>query len=263
MGDYDRPSAGTGSGLKGKSAWNYGFLAGVRQLRDEEEKGNMIIGKTKVPGSLNYVAKAWQQFGDQGFGDLGNSGYEDTPAHWSKLPTACRIREGTDGCVNGTNVNWDYEMARGEMTGRMRKMMKIHQVEKGVDGCVGEGLEYDVSLLTGEPVYNGPRQVAAEKLAKALQPRARGRLVREVGKGGEEVARARAEAAGLEPGEVERLAKRGFKSAASSVAERVGSARSKAGSDPRNVGGWSSGSLINRFKAHARSIASRGGAAEE
>jgi hypothetical protein len=142
MPDYDKPSAGTGSGFKSKSSWNYGFLAGVRQLREEDEEKNMIIGKTKVPGSLNYVAQAWKQFGDQGGnparGQLGNSGYEDVPQHWAKVPEACKIREGTDGCVNGTNVNWDYEMGRKEMTGRMRTMMKIHKVDDGYDGAVAE-----------------------------------------------------------------------------------------------------------------------------
>ena len=154
-------SAGESAGLRGGSTWNYGFLAGVRKLREEEETPNIIKGRTMPPGARDYFSKAWSQW--NGGAHSNGSGYENDPKDWSKKMTMPRMLPGIDGSVDGYNPNWDYEevfKGRQVLTSRMKAQNHIKPIEPGVDGCVEAGV-YAVKDKEEAPAPpRQPRQAA-------------------------------------------------------------------------------------------------------
>ncbi len=158
-------SAGNASGLRGGSTWNYGFLAGVRKLREEEEARNIIKGSTMPPGAKDYLSKAWSQW--NGGAHTSGSGYETDPKNWATKMAMPHLRPGTDGAVDGFNPNWDYEEAvktRSTLSARVKSKVNVKPLEPGTDGVVEAGV---YALKDKEEAPAPPRQPRYAPLAVA------------------------------------------------------------------------------------------------
>lgn len=159
-------SAGEASGLRKGSTWNYGFLGGVRKLREEEEARNIIKGSTMPPGAKDYLSQAWNQW--NGGAHAEGSGYETDPKHWATRMAMPRLRPGTEGAVNGFNPNWDYEEAvktRSTLSARVKSKVHVKPLEPGTDGVVEAGVyavedEEEGEARVPPPVPRQPRLMA-------------------------------------------------------------------------------------------------------
>lgn len=155
-------SAGKASGLRGGSTWNYGFLGGVRKLREEEEARNIIKGRTMPPGARDYYSRAWNQW--NGGAHDKSSGYESDPKNWATKMAMPHLRPGIEGAVKGANPNHDYEDAvqtRSTLSARVKSKVKVQSIAPGVDGVVETGV-YGVA----------PEPDAAGARVPPAQPRA-------------------------------------------------------------------------------------------
>lgn len=177
-------TAGSGSGLKHAKPYNFGFMAGVRQLRDEEYQ-DQYKPLLKPPGSSNFLRIAQEQFNMEDQGE-GHSGYmaeepSNTPAwrrvpeHLVKLRLPTLLYDGTakddpnDSYENGITGQWSSKMrAKGQMGDR---------ILPGYDGAVvggyeGEETETTLEVSVGvekERATEVRRRMASEKLEKMSQ----------------------------------------------------------------------------------------------
>lgn len=123
-------TTGSGSGLKVAKGWNFGMMAGVRQLRDEEYEDQYKMN-LKPPGSSNYVKIAQEQFNMETSG----SGYmaeepgkeplwRKTPEHLKKLRLPGLLYDGTarddpnDSYENGIAGQWSAKMRKHGQVGK-------------------------------------------------------------------------------------------------------------------------------------------------
>jgi len=166
-------TAGSGSGLKHAKTYNFGFMAGVRQLRDEEYQ-DQYKPLLKPPGSSNFLRIAQEQFNmeDQGEGHSGYMAEEpgNTPAwrrvpqHLVKLRLPTLLYDGTakddpnDSYENGITGQWSSKMrAKGQMGDR---------ILPGYDGAVVGGYEGEETETTLE-VSVGVEKARAREVSKA------------------------------------------------------------------------------------------------
>jgi hypothetical protein len=162
----DTNTAGSGSGLKVAKPWNFGYMAGVRQLRDEEYQ-DQYKPSLKPPGSHNYVEIARQQFDyEQGAGsgymaeEPGNTpAWRRVPEHLKKLRLPGLLYDGTakddpnDSYENGISGNWASKMRRFGNVG--------NALAPGYDGAVSG--YYNPSPFKGEEdAEEGKHEVAVE-----------------------------------------------------------------------------------------------------
>jgi len=219
------------SGIKHAKPFNFGFMAGVRQLRDEEY-ADQYKPSLKPPGSSNFLRVAQEQFNMEAEGE-GHSGYmaeepgntpawRKTPDHLKKLRLPTLLYDGTEA----DDPRDSYEVGiGGKWAAKMRKYGKVgNHILPGYDGAISAfhspgGGEEDAAEGEHEVVVeSSPEMAAAIKAEKAAARRNR----------------------------VLRLAKAGSASTVSEgapAAPSVGGAHSSAsGLDPR-AGSWASGSV--------------------
>ncbi len=179
-------TAGTGSGLKKAKSWNFGYMAGVRQLRDEEYE-DQYKPSLKPPGSHNYVEIARQQFdyetapyapvggiGPQNVrGMAGGSGYMaeepgNTPA-WRRVPEHLKKLRLPSLAYDGTekdDPNDDYEKGiSGNWASKMRKHGQVGKhILPGYDGAVSG--YYNPVIKGEEDAPEGEHENAVPKLGE-------------------------------------------------------------------------------------------------
>lgn len=199
LGDGPKASntAGSGSGLKKAKTWNFGFMAGVRQLRDEEYE-DQYKPSLKPPGSHNYAEIARQQFDYEGApyapvggmgplnvrGMAGGSGYMaeepgNTPA-WRRVPEHVKklrlpglLYDGT--ALDDPNDSYENGIA-GQWSSKMRKHGQVGKhILPGYDGAVlgpvqAEEVKEEENAVPklGEP---DTKERRAEKVQQMLEKR--------------------------------------------------------------------------------------------
>jgi hypothetical protein len=92
------------SGYKSAQGFNFGFLAGARQLRSEEEQGTLTSKTRFLPGSLPAMfSKVFDDFGDVGEDDKTSQNAIHPNARWNTKPAlgslASIYRESNEGNV--------------------------------------------------------------------------------------------------------------------------------------------------------------------
>ncbi len=125
-------TTGSGSGLKQAKVWNFGFMAGVRQLRDEEYE-DQYKPSLKPPGSTNFLRVAQEQFNMEekaiGSGYMaeepGNTpAWRRVPEHLVKLRLPRLLYDGTaeqdpnDSYENGITGQWSAKMRKHGQVGK-------------------------------------------------------------------------------------------------------------------------------------------------
>jgi hypothetical protein len=135
-------TTGSGSGLKHAKPFNFGFMAGVRQLRDEEYQDQYKPSLTP-PGSSNFLKIAQEQFNMEEA--AGGSGYMaeepgNTPA-WRRVPEHLVKLRLPKLLYDGTALDDprdDYEGGiAGQWSAKMRKHGQVGQAPlPGYDGAV-------------------------------------------------------------------------------------------------------------------------------
>lgn len=182
-------TAGSGSGLKVAKTWNFGFMAGVKQLRDEEYE-DQYKPSLRVPGSSNFVQRARDQFNDDTYGDKASSGYMaeepgNTPL-WRKVPQHL-VKLRLPGLLyDGTakdDPNDDYEPGiAGRWSSKMKAKGRVGKAPlPGYDGAVsGYYQPTGVAEAKGEEdAPEGEHEIAEVEASPAV---ARARQRAEAGK---------------------------------------------------------------------------------
>jgi hypothetical protein len=138
------------SGLKSTSPFNFGFMAGVRTLRDDEYRDEYKMS-LKPPGSSNFVRIAQEQFNmEEGSGYMAEEPGQE-PA-WRKKPQhlnhlvdgeyGTTLEEPADEHIAGVAGNWAKKMKGKKHTPKPLK--------KGYDGCVA-GKDAPPEIADDEP----------------------------------------------------------------------------------------------------------------
>lgn len=91
-------------GFKSSQGWNFGFLAGAKQLRSEEAQGELTSKTRFLPGSMPATfSKVFEDFGDVGEDDKTSQNAIHPNARWNTKPAlgslASIYRESNEGNV--------------------------------------------------------------------------------------------------------------------------------------------------------------------
>jgi hypothetical protein len=171
-------TAGSGSGLKKAKTWNFGFMAGVRQLRDEEYE-DQYKPSLKPPGSHNYAEIARQQFDYEMAGGSGYMAEEpgNTPA-WRRVPEHVKklrlpglLYDGT--ALDDPNDSYENGIA-GQWSSKMRKHGQVGKhILPGYDGAVLGPAEEAKEEENAVPKLGEPdtKERRAEKVQQMLEKR--------------------------------------------------------------------------------------------
>lgn len=181
-------------GYKSSATWNFGFLAGAKQLRSEEEQGELTSKTRFLPGSLPAVfSKVFDDFGDVGETDKTHTQNAIHPnARWNQKPAlgalASIYRENNEGNVRKapgeeitTHPHDHYEVSN--IATKMKKSLPSIQAKgKGYSEAVGNfednAIEFEEAFdvadeVNEEDVNHQDEQATADLDTSQLRVRAK------------------------------------------------------------------------------------------